>query len=160
VKLVILSGPSGGGKSTALRLLCRQSDLQLFEYSNPVRLSSVFIDPNAELGPRPDSENSVDATVSNFSALPQESVMAPILNFIRGLRFDPLSIDAHVDSPSKLRAHVDNSIYMVDDIPYLYSITQRSQLQDALARHIESPHASPLFLIVSDSNTGIHFSIY
>lgn len=163
VRLVILNGPSGCGKSTALRLLCRQSGLRLIEFSNPVRLSSLFVDPNAdnsngasrsEVGTS-SNPNVESRTPSNLSSLPQDSVLAPVLSFIRGLRYDSISLEASSLNPSEPPLSIEKAVYMIDDIPYLYSTQQRVQLQSALTQHIQSPHASPLFIVVSDSNTGI-----
>jgi len=124
IRIIIVSGPPGCGKSSTLELICREMDIETISWENKKTRQSIFLNDKEE----------------NSS---KEGVMKPFIDFILGEKYPSINIR---DNNKKL--------IVIEDIPYQHGQKQVQEFKDCLIETIYSSIANPIIFILTDESNG------
>ncbi|KAI9304902.1 Rad17 cell cycle checkpoint protein-domain-containing protein [Cunninghamella echinulata] len=120
-KLLILTGPTGCGKSTSIRVLANSLDYDIIEWSNNPQVShSGFYDPDYE------------PTMTKFSHFLKRSI-------------ETISLNTHDRQQHRPK------IILLDDLPDLTTTTIKHEFQSILKSYIASNYRFLLIIVLSDT---------
>ncbi|KAL7752824.1 RFC checkpoint protein Rad17 [Sorochytrium milnesiophthora] len=137
--MLVLTGPTGGGKTAALQVLSRDLNFEIVEWINPIHSSSIQ---------RLDEDYG------------QPSSMAAFTEFLAaGNKYPSLVLEGGTQS-----GNADGNarkVLLVEDVPFMSSTTAKRRFNDAIRSYALSPRAQvPLVMIVSESSASFNESSY
>ncbi|KAJ3340269.1 Cell cycle checkpoint protein rad17 [Gonapodya sp. JEL0774] len=167
-RILLLHGPSGGGKSTTVRVLARSLDIELVEWVTGVddaSFESRAQENDGDVGARwrpqwwsPDDFNRT--ATSKFVEFLRQADKYPALAFVDG-RIGPVDDDgggglapALALDPHRSSSHP--RVILLDDLPNLSHPTVRTAFHAALTSYVSSPRSRNPIVIVT-SNPGGDF---
>jgi DNA polymerase III delta prime subunit len=172
-RVLILTGPTGTGKSTAIRLLLGKGlineilplehfDIELVEYRTPVEFSNrTFEDVEVDISKHMASSPSIGGWSSHY-----ESKLKPFLLQLQAQKYPSLAISGVDEMFSKIQlnepANVGSStpskpkikVLLVDDMPYLHDWNQKTEFQRTIKSILNSRDYNPIVFILSHSQAS------
>ncbi|KAK5670368.1 RFC checkpoint protein Rad17 [Batrachochytrium dendrobatidis] len=163
-KLLVLSGPSGVGKTAALNVLACELDFEIVEWENPVNINTFqsIWDRHDSLG--------ADGKVERFTS-DYVPVLQRFQDFLTSscktpaLHFTTTSVNSKSKSLTQSNLHTQSynspniastskrKIVLIEDWPQLGSMSSRTSVHTALRMYLASKNSAyPLVLIISDTS--------
>eukprot|EP01130_Rhizamoeba_saxonica_P000110 TRINITY_DN10128_c0_g1_i1.p1 TRINITY_DN10128_c0_g1~~TRINITY_DN10128_c0_g1_i1.p1 ORF type:complete len:664 (-),score=157.57 TRINITY_DN10128_c0_g1_i1:50-1759(-) len=124
LRMIIITGPSGAGKTAALEMIGKDMEYSLISWRNPERHMYKNID------------------LETRDYVP---VMEPFRNFILHQKYPELTL-RNVDSAKKL--------ILIEDMPYLFGDSQKIEFLNLIRETIMSSSVHPIVFIISDDSKG------
>lgn len=179
VRVLILTGPTGTGKSTAVKLLLghglineklplERFDVELMEYHNPVQYTNQSLeDVEAQIDSR--TKNSGNTWSSTY-----ESKLKPFLQQLQTQKYPALSIagieptgistlqisDPPSTAPISSTPLVDSQssqskikVLLVEDMPYLHDWRQKTDFQAAIKGILNTRDYNPVIFVLSHAQS-------
>ena len=175
VRVLVLTGPTGTGKSTAVKLLLGQGlinerlplerfDIELLEYHNPVQYTNQSLDEVDAL-----NDAHLKPSSSTWSSA-YESKLKPFLQQLQTQKYPALSI-AGIDpmgistlqisdppiSSTPLNASQPSQskikVLLVEDMPYLHDWRQKTDFQSAIKGILNSRDYNPVIFVLSHAQS-------
>lgn len=175
VRVLILTGPTGTGKSTAVKMLLGQGlinerlplerfDVELLEYLNPVQYTNQSLE---------DVEAAIDSrtktTGSTWSST-YESKLKPFLQQLQTQKYPALSIAGidpteistlQISDPPISSTPLPNApssqgrvkVLLVEDMPYLHDWRQKTDFQAAIKGILNTRDYNPVIFVLSHAQS-------
>uniref|UniRef100_A0A6B2L0Z6 AAA+ ATPase domain-containing protein n=1 Tax=Arcella intermedia TaxID=1963864 RepID=A0A6B2L0Z6_9EUKA len=129
LRLIILLGPPGTGKTATIELIAQYTNMELVQWVNP---------PNVTY---------LDAEEKNRCYIEGEKSLTPFLNFIQREKYPSLGLDFQSSNRRK--------IVLVEDIPNFHTRKQRLEFQRTILTNVVTARrAFPCVFIISDETEG------
>ncbi|KAJ3298421.1 Cell cycle checkpoint protein rad17 [Borealophlyctis nickersoniae] len=145
-KLLLLTGPSGAGKTAVIQMLSMELNYQILEWCNPVNTNSMqaMYDEEGLLDPegRPFQRNYTSIT-RQFADFLASASKAPSLTF---------ASEGHAPLESAPSAPINEpKVILVEDLPNVAHMGTRDAIHTAIRNYLRSTRTMfPLVFIVSD----------
>ncbi|GAA5838526.1 hypothetical protein JCM11251_003416 [Rhodosporidiobolus azoricus] len=149
-RVLILSGAAGSAKTAALKVLCKEMDVQTVEWTESMKDEFA----GAVEGPR-------ESLVDRFSSFLAQAGMAPALDFgdsddsFDGPIPSTSTTSAKPLSPSSIfpsLAARNRRLILLEDLPNVSHYPTKLALRSAIAQYLASPRVTcPLVVIISEA---------
>ncbi|KXS19422.1 P-loop containing nucleoside triphosphate hydrolase protein [Gonapodya prolifera JEL478] len=155
-RVLFLYGAAGTGKTTTIRVLAHEMDLELVEWVNPVDDASFDSRLFSDEGSWHSDWGSIDD--SNRSA------MGKFVEFLRQVDKYPSLAFTTVDdelgptgTPALTPSRPRSRLILIEDLPNLSSSVVRSAFHSAISSYLSCPRSrNPLVLIMSNPGGDLH----
>ncbi|KAJ3035707.1 Cell cycle checkpoint protein rad17 [Rhizophlyctis rosea] len=140
-KILVLTGPSGAGKTAVVGMLAIELHLELLEWINPMNtnsITSVYAEEEDQLN-RANGTSSYMSVSRKFSEFLGQAGRGPTLS---------MTTDASANAPSRSTG----KIILVEDLPNVTNLPTREAVHSSIRAYAHSPRSTyPLIFIVSDT---------
>ena len=136
--MLILVGSPGIGKSTCIRCLAVELELEVSEWTESFATNSNYEDGYSKhCNPIDSFEQFLQQCGSDISPLTMQS-----------------SISHSSSLPTSRNSHCYKKVIVVDELPYTHSMDAQERLQQIITTHIRRPNVVPTIFIHSDTAEG------
>ncbi|KND01073.1 checkpoint protein rad24 [Spizellomyces punctatus DAOM BR117] len=153
-KLLVLTGPSGAGKTAVLRTLSKEMNFEILEWSNPINTNMIKLnedDMHADVDEDRRWQAGYISLTRQFQNFLASASKTPALTFVSSASLNAETIPTH--SPSA----TTRKIILVEDLPNVAHLSTRTALHTAIRAYIRSPRSQfPLVFIVTDTTVVEH----
>ncbi|GAA6051572.1 hypothetical protein JCM3770_003478 [Rhodotorula araucariae] len=134
-RVLVMSGPSGAGKTAVLRVLAREIDAEIVEWREGTNVQLAADEPRESL-------------VHRFTSFLTRAGMAPALDFGP----DPSDPSPSSSSNAPPLAPHARRLVLLEDLPNVSHYPTKLALRSALAQYLSSPRVTaPLVVVVSEA---------
>ncbi|BGP51970.1 RFC checkpoint protein Rad17 [Rhodotorula kratochvilovae] len=137
-RVLVLSGPSGAGKTAALKVLAREVDAEIVEWREGTNVQLAADEPR-------------DSLVHRFTSFLTRAGMAPALDFGPDPS-DPSPASSSSSSSVPPPAPHARRLLLLEDLPNVSHYPTKLALRSALSQYLSSPRVTaPLVVVVSEA---------
>ncbi|KAI8920140.1 Rad17 cell cycle checkpoint protein-domain-containing protein [Powellomyces hirtus] len=149
-KLLVLTGPSGAGKTAVIRLLSRELHFEVSEWSNPVNTNAMNVSAEDHHGAGRGYGAGYFSLTRSFPEFLAAASKTPILSF---RSTTVMSTDAKPELSSSSPEN-DRKIILIEDLPNIANDDTRKAVHGAIRSYLRSPRTRyPLVFIVTDTTS-------
>ncbi|TPX72282.1 hypothetical protein SpCBS45565_g00702 [Spizellomyces sp. 'palustris'] len=152
--LLVLTGPSGAGKTAVLRTLSKEMNFDILEWSNPVNTNMIKLnedDVHADADEDRRWQAGYVSLTRQFQDFLASASKTPALTFVSSASLSAETTTIH--SPSA----PTRKVILVEDLPNVAHLSTRTALHTAIRAYIRSPRSQfPLVFIVTDTTVVEH----
>ncbi|KAI9140802.1 Rad17 cell cycle checkpoint protein-domain-containing protein [Paraphysoderma sedebokerense] len=151
-RILVLTGPTGSGKTAVVNVLSKSVDFAIVEWINPVNNNVFSLEPHNNDNFRESYvKKDYISIMQTFSEFLSRADKYPTLQ-LSSSSSKPLFTD-HPSSLSTESSTPNRKILLIEDFPHISNLNSRAQFHDAIRQYAFSSRTKyPLVLIVSEAS--------
>ncbi|KAJ3178162.1 Cell cycle checkpoint protein rad17 [Geranomyces variabilis] len=150
-KVLVLTGPSGAGKTAVIQMLANELRYEILEWNNPINSNAMNVSNESNDHFSGESYFSLVRAFQDFLASASKT---PALSF-ESSSTASLGSSSQQPAPQPECNDHDRKVILIEDLPNISNITTRNAIHSAIRTYVRSPRTRyPVVFIVTDAVTS------